>query len=76
MSVLQGILRFLLAAALVAGAVIFASLMLLLAVTGALLIGGWLWWRTRHLRRVRASTGGAVIEGEFRVEHDAQRLTR
>ena len=57
-------------------ALIFASVVLALAAAIALVLGGWLWWRTREVRRElrrRAAeargTGrvdGAVIEGEYR----------
>lgn len=57
-------------------ALIFASVILAVAAAIAIVLGGWLWWRTRdvrrELRRRDAGTGdseraeGAVIEGEYR----------
>jgi hypothetical protein len=54
-------------------ALIFASVVLALAAAVAIVVGGWLWWRTRHIRReLRRQAGeaqrreGAVIEGEYR----------
>jgi hypothetical protein len=61
---------------LVIAALIFASVILAVAAAIAIVVGGWLWWRTRdvrrELRRRGAGTGdieraeGAVIEGEYR----------
>ncbi|HZM37039.1 MAG TPA: hypothetical protein VFC18_21450 [Burkholderiales bacterium] len=54
-------------------ALVFASVMLALAAAIALVLGGWLWWRTRALRRElrrraaeRPKEGAVVIEGEYR----------
>jgi uncharacterized membrane protein len=57
-------------------ALIFASVVLALAAAIALVLGSWLWWRTREVRRElrrRAAEApsarradGAVIEGEYR----------
>lgn len=54
-------------------AFVFASVVLALAAAIALVVGGWLWWRTRHLRREMRRQAealqrreGAVIEGEYR----------
>lgn len=54
-------------------ALIFASVVLALAAAVAIIVGGWLWWRTRHIRReLRRQADeaqrreGAVIEGEYR----------
>ena len=58
-------------------ALIFASVILAVAAAIAIVVGGWLWWRTRDVRRElrrrdleRASdierAEGAVIEGEYR----------
>lgn len=71
---LQRILAFLVALGLIAAALVFASLILAIAAAIALVLGGWLWWRTRALRRDlkrqaeegRARSEGAVIEGEYR----------
>jgi hypothetical protein len=66
---------------LIAG-LIFASVILAVAAVLALLVWGWLMWRTRHLRRAMAEAeqraakqaGGTVIEGEYRVERETRRL--
>ncbi len=58
-------------------ALIFASVILAVAAAIAIVVGGWLWWRTRDVRRElrrRNLEGtadieraeGAVIEGEYR----------
>jgi Flp pilus assembly protein TadB len=51
----------LLVAALMVSAVVFA-----IALVGALVIGGYVWWKTRALRRQlrERPPGGHVIEGE------------
>jgi len=55
---------------LAAGALVFVSVILAIAAAIALVAGGWLWWRTRELRRA----DGTVIEGEYRVEREVRRL--
>lgn len=57
-------------------ALIFASVILAVAAALAIVLGGWLWWRTRHVRRelrrvdLEAREGrraaGTVVEGEYR----------
>jgi positive regulator of sigma E activity len=64
------------AVVLVIAALIFASVILAVAAAIALVVGGWLWWRTRDVRRElrrrdegtgdRERAEGAVIEGEYR----------
>jgi hypothetical protein len=66
----------LIAIALTIAALIFASVILAVAAAIAIVVGGWLWWRTRDVRRElkrrdldAADTErgeGAVIEGEYR----------
>jgi len=66
----------LIAIVLVIAALIFASVILAVAAAIAIVVGGWLWWHTRdvrrELRRRDAGAGemeraeGAVIEGEYR----------
>jgi len=61
---------------LTAAALIFASVILAVAAAIAIVLGGWLWWRTRHVRRelrrvdLEAREGrradGTVVEGEYR----------
>jgi uncharacterized iron-regulated membrane protein len=57
-------------------ALIFASVILAVAAAVAIVLGAWLWWRTRDVRRELRRRGlhaadverteGAVIEGEYR----------
>ena len=47
---------------------VFASLAVGVLIAGAVVLGGWLWWRTRHLRRAE------VIEGEYRDVTHLERL--
>ncbi|HZW51815.1 MAG TPA: hypothetical protein VFF05_08135 [Rudaea sp.] len=60
--------------ALFVAAFIFASVLLAIAATAALLIWGWLWWRTREIRRAAREGDNVVIEGEYRVERESRRL--
>ena len=59
---------------LAAVAIVFASLLFALIAALAILIGGWFWWRTRALRSRAAQERSVVIEGEYRVEREADRL--
>lgn len=65
---------FLLGLALLAVALVFASVLFALAAALALLLGGWFWWRTRALRSRAAQQGSVVIEGQYRVEREADRI--
>ena len=76
MNFVQRFLGFVLALALTAAALVFASVILAFAAAIALVLGGWLWWRTRHLRRDLERSSGTVIEGEYRVERDTRRIDR
>lgn len=71
---LQRILGAMLGIALFIAAFIFASVLLAIAATAALLIWGWLWWRTRDIRRAARQGDNVVIEGEYRVERETRRL--
>lgn len=53
-------------AALVVVGLMFSLLVLAMAAAGAMLVGVYLWWRTRELRRRARENppGGRVIEGE------------
>ena len=70
----QRFLGFALALALTAAALVFASVILAFAAAIALVLGGWLWWRTRQLRRDLERSSGTVIEGEYRVERETRRI--
>jgi hypothetical protein len=59
---------------LLAAALVYASLLLALAAAFAIVIGAWLWWRTRALRREARENRAAVIEGEYRIERETERL--
>jgi len=63
---LQRVLGVVLALGLLAAALVFASILLAIAVGAALVIGGWLWWRTRAIRREMARTAPTTVDGEFR----------
>jgi hypothetical protein len=57
------------AVVLLISAFLLASLILAVVAVVGVLAWGWLWWRTRHVRRRAGTAGrGAVIEGEYRVE--------
>ena len=71
---LQRILGAVLGVALFIAAFVFASVLLAIAASLALVIWGWLWWRTREIRRATREGDNVVIEGEYRVEHDFGRL--
>jgi len=74
MNFVQRFLGFVLALALTAAALVFASVILAFAAAIALVLGGWLWWRTRQLRRDLERSSGTVIEGEYRVERETRRI--
>jgi hypothetical protein len=71
---LQRILGAVLGIALFVLAFVFASVLLAIAATAALLIWGWLWWRTREIRRAAREGENVIIEGEYRVERETGRL--
>ena len=66
MHFLKRVLGAVLALGFLAAALVFVSIFLAMAVGAAMVIGGWLWWRTRALRREMARTAPTVVEGEFR----------
>ena len=70
---LQRIVSFILGIALLIAAFFFASVIFAIAAILALIIWGWLMWRTRHLRREMKRAEGSVIEGEYRVEREVHR---
>jgi len=72
MILLQRLAGAVLGIALFAAALIFTSVILAIAALVAIAAWAWLWWRTRHLRREVQRRGGAVVEGEFRVEPEAR----
>ena len=64
----QRIVSSLLGLAFLAVAFLFASVLLFIGLTAALLLGGWIWWRGRG--RVASTRRGRVIDGESRVVDD------
>ena len=65
------ILAGILSAAFLVVAFMFSLVALAIVASGAILLGGWLWWKTRQMRKVfneqaarHAEAGGHVIEGE------------
>jgi len=60
------VLTFASAAVLLVVAFMFSLLVFAILVTGGLLVWGYLWWKTRELRRQMRERppGGRVIEGE------------
>jgi len=78
METLTRIIGALLGIALFIAAFIFTSVILAIAAVLAMIVWGWLMWRTRHLRRdiERAAKEGegVVIEGEYRVERETRSL--
>ena len=74
MSLLRRLAGVFIGAVLVVLALVFASLILAFAAAIALVLGVWLWWRTRRLSRAAGQAGGTVIEGEYRVEREVKRL--
>ena len=77
MNILQRVAGALIGIALFIAAFVFASVIFAVAAVLALIIWGWLMWRTRGLRREfeRAQNAeGSVIEGEYRVEREVHRI--
>jgi len=73
-NVLQRVVGLVVGIALLIAAFIFASVIFAVAAILALIIWGWLMWRTRHLRREMERAEGSVIEGEYRVEREVHRI--
>jgi hypothetical protein len=64
MGIIQRCIGVLLGLLFVAATLVFASLALGVLLALGLVVWGWLWWRTRSLRR--APGRGVVIKGEYR----------
>ena len=81
-NLLTRILAFILSAALLMAGLMFSLAFLAIAAVAGLALGGWLWWKTRALRRnmqtfndtlqhaANTPENGAIIEGEFAREAD------
>ena len=72
MGVLQRIVGAVLGLLFLVAVFVFTSLILAGLLAVGIVVWGWLWWRTRGLRR--AERGGAVVEGEYRDVTPLQRL--
>lgn len=72
MKFLQRLLAGLLALAVFAAALVFASIALGVILAIALIAWGWLAWRGRKLR----GRSGVVVEGEYREYRDGQEVRR
>lgn len=74
MGLIQRLVGVVLGLAFLAAVLVFASLALGVLLAAGLLVWGWLWWRTRSLRRARGR--GVVIEGEYRDVTRSERIER
>lgn len=75
-SLLGKLLTFVLGAVLLVLAFMFSLVALAVAAVGGIILAGWLWWKTRAVRkqiataqtreeyRFRETSGGTIIEGE------------
>jgi hypothetical protein len=67
MPLLQRLAGVLVAIPLLVAVFVFAWVIFVFVVAGALVLGAWFWWKTRHVRRnMRPHGAGAIIEGEYR----------
>jgi hypothetical protein len=74
MNVLLRVVGLIAGVALFIAAFVFASVIFAVGAVLALILWGWLMWRTRHLRREMERSDGTVIEGEYRVEREVRRI--
>ena len=72
MPIVQRLVGVVLAALFLVAVFVVASLALGVLLAVGLAVWGWLWWKTRSLRK----QSGNVIEGEFRDVTQAQRLAQ
>jgi len=72
MPIVQRLVGVVLAALFLLAVFVVASLALGILLAVGLGVWGWLWWKTRSLRK----QNGNVIEGEFRDVTQAQRLAQ
>ena len=73
MKLLQRAVGRLLVLLFLAGTLVFASLLLVVLVAAGIVLGGWMWWRSRGLRR-SGGRAAVVVEGEFRDVTPARRI--
>jgi hypothetical protein len=60
------------AVVLLVGAFVVSVFVFAIVATAALLVGGYLWWKTRELRRQLRAQKGRVIEGEVVRDSSSQ----
>jgi hypothetical protein len=73
MGLLQRIVGVILGLAFFVAVFIFASLIVGAMLAVGLVVWGWMWWRTRALRR-KGGGGAVIVEGEYRDVTPSQRL--
>jgi len=61
-----------LAVVLLVGAFVASVFVFAIVATAVLLVGGYLWWKTRELRRQLRAQKGRVIEGEVVRDRSSQ----
>jgi len=72
MGVLQRVVGAVLGLLFLVAVFLFTSLIVAALLAAGIVVWGWLWWRSRGLRR--AQRGGAVVEGEYRDVTPTPRL--
>jgi hypothetical protein len=72
MGVIQRVVGVVLGLLFLVAVFIFTSLIVAALLAVGLVLWGWVWWRTRALRREQR--GGAVVEGEYRDVTPLQRI--
>ena len=72
MGVLQRVVGVVLGLLFLVAVFIFTSLIVAALLAVGLVVWGWVWWRTRALRR--EPRGGAIVEGEFRDVTPSRRI--
>jgi len=60
------------AVVLLVGAFVVSVFVFAIVATAVLLVGGYLWWKTRELRRQLRAQKGRVIEGEVVRDRSSQ----
>ena len=72
MELFQRIVGAVLGILLFVAAFVFASFLLAAVAAFALVIWGWLWWRTRKLRSDIERGEQVIIDGNYRIEREVQ----
>lgn len=73
MAILQRVVAVLLGLVFLVAVLVFTSLALGVLLAVGIAVWGWLLWRSRSSIGKRTSTGGAIIEGEYRDVTPRQR---